>query len=364
MAGGIQQRRLRGIQSPWLALLLTGLILGVFLIVIATSVNPTLREELKSPWSLMMQGTRWTATWGPGTAHENLWTLSTDRQLQEGRETNALFLSCKRLLPAMLLILQIIGMGGGLLVGRALRLRSDLGMLVRILAHVGAPVLVIGVLLGFMMVESRLLGLSTHPAQWGRVIVWVIGLGLYFGITFSLASWIGSRVKDVRRASWILLSLFVGLLLLEGSRELFWPMSASELPQVPELPTEVRRALFRPSGEPRVTEDREELVAEYLATVDNYSTGLAGAVEMRYRIERLWNFVCPQLVLREISFQLLQDDRATITEIIYMSTRPYRVPSLRASLAAVKAEAIWLVVAFVLLSCGALRSQIKRRHRS
>jgi hypothetical protein len=169
-------------------------------------------------------------------------------------------------------------------------------------------------------------------------------LGVYFTTFVLIGSWISRRVDSVGIATWIFLGLFVALFMIQGSRDLVMRFDGSSLVPVPELPTEVRLSLFRPSGEPRVTADREAMVADYLATVDAYSQSVYDVVSHRYILERWWHIVSPHLLLEEISEQLLQTQLASTMQLLAAPEGEGRDPSLLASLTAVGPELVWLLL--------------------
>jgi len=349
------------IHKWWFADLAVLLTLALVLAATAISLNPVLRSELDDP--LPPQGTRWSGILGGGSAHANLWELSTDHQLYRGRRRNALYLVGKRLLFVLLLVLPVIAMAGGLLQGRQLARSHERRRTLIMFRMLGSVLTIVGAMALFVVLECHHLGIAPTSAQRTRVLVWAASMGLYAGVFLALSVWIGSRVRSARTATWILLSITIGLWMLEGSREPVFSLSSSPLPRVPELPTEVRMSLFRPSGEPRVTEDRQEFVEAYLDAVDAYSGALYESVRARYQTERLWHIFSPQLAMREISFQLLQDDFPTLAEIIYAPFRPYRLSRFGGTVSAVWPELVWFLALLGIFALLAVRRLRKTRSR-
>jgi hypothetical protein len=195
------------------------------------------------------------------------------------------------------------------------------------------------------------------PAVWSRLGVWIVIVGVYFALFLFLGRWIRQGTRSTKRSLWICLTLVCAMVTIQGSRPLLMRVDGSILPAVPDLPTEVQLSLFRPSGEPHVTEDRVEVVDEYLTAVDAYSQRVHDIVARRYALERWWHVVSPQLLMDEVAGQLLQTEYADAVDVFFSQDRA--VPSLTTSLGAIWPEVAWLITLCSL--CGAAGLAIRQR---
>ena len=287
--------------------------------------------------------------WRFASTHENVDALNATRQQVLRLETDAMFLVARDVSTALALVLPLLG----LLTGVALPSLSRFRAVTSIALAIGVP-LILGVSLASF---ARQQGWMMSPDVWTRIGVWIVVVGAYFTLFLLLGNGIQRRTQSTKRSMWIVLTAFAAMLLIEGTRPLLMRVDGSDFPAVPDLPTEVRLSLFRPSGEPRVTADRVDIVEEYLTTVDAYSQRVHAIVARRYALERWWHAVSPQLLLREIASQLLQSEYASAIDVVFSADRGS--PSLAASLGAVWPEAAWLLALCGLL--GVVGRRAKRR---
>ena len=282
--------------------------------------------------------------WRFASAHENVDALNATRQQALRLETDAMFLVARDVSTALALVLPLLGLLTGVAIPSLSRFRAATS----IALGIGVPLILIVSLASF----ARQQGWMMSPDAWTRIAVWVAIVDAYFTLFLLLGHWIQRRTQSMKRALWIVLTAFAAVLLIEGTRPLLMRVDGSVFPAVPGVPTEVRLSLFRPSGEPQVPEERVEIVEEYLTAVDAYSQQVHAIVARRYALERWWNAVSPQLLLREIASQLLQSEYANAIDVIYSSDR--RMPSLATSVNAVWPEAAWLLALCGLLVVSSL----------
>ena len=335
-------RQVKHWRSPLVVLLCIGMLVCI-LVPVATIVSSNLQGPLQSASSSEDASILFVGSWEFASAHTNVRYFQLANQRWLGIRENALLLVAQYATPSLIIILPLLGLFSALAL-----VRCGTAHAVSCILLGAAVPLVIG---GFLLLESHTLDFQMSWAQWSRALVWLGLAGLYFWTFLSLGIWIGQRTRSTKTVTWIFLSLFVALFMIQSSRELLMRFDGSHLPPVPELPTEVRLSLFRPSGEPRVTLDREGMVADYLASVDAYSDSAHAVVAHRYGLERWWHIVSPQLLLNEISTQLLQTHYADSVDVIYSpGSRP---PGLASSLAAVWPETAWLILLCGLAELGA-----------
>lgn len=282
--------------------------------------------------------------WQFASAHENVLALNAIRQQVFRVDTDVMLMVARDVSAALALVLPLLGLFAGL----ALPSRSRPRVLALIGLGLGTP---LGVVVTLAWAASNR-GWTMDPAVWSRLAVWIVIVGAYFVLFLLLGRWIQQRTRSVKRSLWICLGLVLAMVLIQGSRPLLMRVDGSVFPAVPDLPTEVRLSLFRPSGEPRVTEDRVEVVDEYLSAVDAYSQRVHEAIERRYALERWWHAVSPQLLMDEIAGQLLQTEYANAIDIVFSEDRA--PPSLVASLGAVWPEIAWLLTWCAVLGMGGL----------
>jgi hypothetical protein len=281
--------------------------------------------------------------WRFASAHENVFALNEARQQRLRLEQDAAFLVAQDVSTALTLALPFLALFAALALplSRRVRLWAFVGL------ALGVSSLVVACLWGIVRQQTW----TMEPGAWSRLLVWIAFLTTYFTLFLLLGTWIRGVTRSTKKAVWICLSLIFAMLLIQGARPLLMRVDGSRLPPVPTLPTEVRLSLFRPSGEPRVTEDRVEMVEDYLASVDAYSEEVHKVVADRYTVERSWHVVSPQLLLRELAGQLLQSEYADIVDVVYSGRRSE--PGLAASLRAVWPEAVWLLVLCALAGTAA-----------
>jgi len=331
---------------PWGSFLVAFLSLGLLVCLLALTanvINANIQSHYQSSRSYQDSDSLLIGSWRFASAHSNVQSLQSHRQLSNDIHKDALLLVARYATPNLGLILPLLALFTGLALVRA---NPALGTLRPIrsyaLAHailsLAVP-LVVGV---FLVIESRILEIPYSWSQWSRLLVWLVVIGTYFASFLFLGSWISQRVQHVKMAAWIFASLFIAMFMIQSTRGFLMRFDGSNLPPVPDLPTEVRLSLFCPSGEPRVTLDREEMVAEYLDSVDAYSESVHAVIRDRYDLERWWHAISPQLLLYELSYQVLQSQLADIVDVVYSPGG--RNPSLAASLAVIWPEAAWLTL--------------------
>jgi len=350
----------RWLQPTLVALLCIGLL--VCLLALAAGVgSPYGRFSLRDSWGYQEPDALLVGSWQFATAHGNASSLLGNRQWQFDVDGNSLLLVAKNAVPPLTLILPLVALFASLALARGRpAVTTTCAPRFCAVTH-GILSLAIPIVVGlFLVVESFNLEISFSWTQWSRALVWLACVGIYFTTFLFLGSWISQRTRRVKTAAWIFLSLFVALFMIQSSRELIMRIDGSALPPVPELQNEVRLSLFRPSGEPRVTPDREEMVADYLESVDAYSESVHAVVASRYRLERWWHVVSPQLLLGEISSQLLQTQLADIVDVIVAPKSEDKDPSLAASLMSAGPEMAWLLLLCGVTGLGAWSRMRKR----
>jgi len=288
-------------------------------------------------------------SWQFASAHENVLALNVTRQQVFRVDTDVMLLVARDVSAALALALPLLGLFAGL----ALPARSRLRVLAPVVLGVGVP---LGVAVSLAWVASTH-GWTMGPAVWSRLGVWIVIVSAYFNLFLLLGRWIQRRTGSTKRSLWVYLTLVCAMATIQGSRPLLMRVDGSIFPAVPDLPTEVKLSLFRPSGEPQVTADRVQIVDEYLAAVDTYSQQVHDVVAQRYALERWWHVVSPQLLMDEIAGQLLQTDYANAVDVVFSEDRA--PPSLATSLGAVWPEIAWLVALCGL--CGAAGLRAERR---
>jgi hypothetical protein len=341
--------------GSWRSLLVVLLCMATLVCVlmqVASTSNPSIREGLQTHAVASGQDMPITGTWTFATAHENVHVLSLHRQARSGIPGHVLFSPAQDATWVLSQVLPFLGLLGALALVHFAPGRLSIHVL-----FCGTVPLTVGL---FLLLESHILGIPMLWSHWARVLVWLGAVGLHFSAFLFLGRWIAGRVRHLKTAVWIALSLVVALFFIQNSRSPFMRFDGSELPPVPNLPTEVRLSLFRPSGVPDVTTDREEAVDAYLASVDAYSEAVHAIAARRYGLERWWHIASPHLLLDEISIQLLQADHAHVVDALYAAKSG--PPSLAASLRAVWPEILWLAVLGFLAawaSCAAARRRVR-----
>ncbi len=335
-------------------------LLAVALFQVARVANPSIRNSIwkaainehKSPWIVLR--------WQFASAHSNLTYLADDFQRRVAAEESVGLLVARSATPTLAFILPLLGLFAGLALQRYTQpssLSSHVHARQR-LFWIGllsaAVLLLIG---GFLVLETHILEASFDWSQWCRLLVWLLVLGVYFSSFTFAGSWISQRVNKDKTIVWIILSLFVALFILQASREPLMRVDGSLLPNIPQLPAEVRMSLFRPSGTPQVIPEREEMIAEYLASVDAYSESIHCLAAHQYNLERWWHVACPPLLLSEISGQLLQTQFNNIVDVVFSEQGSNRRPSLASSLVCVWPEVAWLCL---IMGCVAWAATRKR----
>ena len=348
------------LQPTLVALLCIGLL--VCLLALAAGVgNQHGRFSLRNSWDYQEPDALLVGSWQFATAHSNTSSLLSDRQWQLDVDGNSLLLVTKNAVPPLTLILPLLALFASLALARGRPAVPTTSATRSYAVTHGILSLAVPIVVGlFLVVESFNLEIPFSWTQWSRALVWLGCVGIYFSTFLFLGSWISQHVRHVKTAAWIFLSLFVALFMIQSSRELIMRFDGSYLLPVPDLPQEVRLSLFRPSGEPRVTPDREEMVADYLESVDAYSESVHAVVASRYRLERWWHIVSPQLLLTEISGQLLQTQLANVVDVIAAPKSEDKDPSLAASLMSVGPEMAWLAMLFCIAGLGSWFAARKR----
>ena len=332
-----------------LAMLLCLSLLVCVLVQEARVVNPSMRGYSREMQYYQDQDTLLIGSWQFASAHSNVGALQLNRQrMVDIIHENGLLLVARYATPTLALILPLLALFTGLALVRANPALHVFRSVRSWALCVGLLSLAVPIVVGlFLILESRSLEIPFSWSQWSRLLVWLGFVGTYFATFLVLGTWISHHVRHVRTAVWIFASLLVAMFMIQSGRELIVRFDGSHLPPVPELPVEVRLSLFRPSGEPRVTRDRETMVATYLESVDAYSNSVHAVVEHRYGLERWWHVVSPQLLLYELSYQLLQAQLADIVDVVYALENEGKEPSMMSSLTSVWPEMVWLI-----LLCG------------
>jgi hypothetical protein len=355
-------RHNNGTQTTLVTLLCLSLLV-LLLMQVARGVNPSILGNLREiryyqyyqdPDVLLI------GSWQFASAHSNVQFLQSQRLRLIDIRDNGLLLVARDTTSSLALILPLLALFTALALSRA-KPTQDVSRSVRHwILGMGLLSLTITIIVGlFLVIESRILEIPYSWSQWSRALVWLGIVGTYFATFLFLGRWISQCTRHIRTAAWILLSLFVALFMIQSSRELLMRFDGSHLPPVPDLPVEVRLSLFRPSGEPRVTPDREEMVANYLESVDAYSQSVHAVVAGRYRLERWWHVISPQLLLNEISSQLLQARLPDVVDVIVASRS--KEPSLMASLMSVAPEIAWLAILCCIAGLGTWRITARKR---
>lgn len=283
-------------------------------------------------------------SWRFASAHANVTSLLELARLSADVEEMGLLFAAQDLAPALTLALPLLG----LLAALAFNWTNPRGVDKGYHPARARPQIILCIAIPIMSTlyllwQAHRLELPLEWDQGCRLLVWLACIGIYFTSFLLMGTWISNHVGRFRTATWIFLSLVVALFMIQGSRDLVMRFDGSSLPPVPDLPAEVRLSLFRPSGEPRVTADREALVADYLSSVDAYSQSVYDVVSHRYNLERWWHVVSPHLLLEELSDQLLQTELARTVHLLAAPERDEQEPSLFASMIAVGPELIWLL---------------------
>ncbi len=328
-------------------------VLGLLACVIADlsgHVGSSVRGLRLASSSMTSTDTSHVGRWEFASAHSNVQALVQFQQRYIHFPDDALLVMAQTSMPTWILILPLVGLLAATALVRFGRSRARATVLLS-----GLVPLAIG---SWLVIQAHVLEIPQVWSSWSRVLVWLVVLDLYFVLFLLLGTWINLTLRSLRRAVWVLVGLFVVLFAIQGARPVLMRMDGAALPAVPELPTEVRLSLFRPSGEPRVTPDRVEMVDAYLQSVDAYSEAVHDVVRRRYNLERWWNAASPQLLLSEMAGQLLQNDYANTTDVIYTPSR--RSPSLFASMGAIWPESAWLAAACCLVGWGVQTSSRKR----
>ena len=348
------------LQPTLVILLCIGLL--VCLLALASGVgSPYGRFSLRDSWGYQKPDALLVGCWQFATAHSNTSSLLSDRQWQLDVDGNSLLLVAKNAAPSLTLILPLLALFTSLALARGRPAVTTTCATRSCIVTDSILSLAVPIVVGlFLVVESFNLEIPFSWAQWSRTLCWLGFVGIYFSTFLFLGSWISRPTRHVKTAAWIFLSLFVALFMIQSSRELIMRFDGSYLPPVPDLPQEVRLSLFRPSGEPRVTLDREEMVADYLESVDAYSESIHAVVASQYRLERWWHIVSPQLLLTEISGQLLQSQLADVVDVIVAPKSEDKDPSLVASLMSVGPEMAWLAMLFCIAGLGSWFTACKR----
>ena len=358
------RRLLHGVLVILLCLSLLVLLLMQTARVVNPSILKSMREVQYSQYyqdqSFLLVG-----SWQFASAHKNIQVLQSQRLNLIDIHDNGLLLVAQDTTPSLILILPLLALFTSLALSRAKPTPATSRSIRSWALSMGLLSLAIPLIVGlFLVIESRILEIPTSWSQWSRALVWLGFVGTYFTTFLFLGSWISQRARHVKTAAWIFLSLFVALFMIQSSRELIMRFDGSKLPQVPDLPYEVQLSLFRPSGEPRVIPEREEIVADYLESVDAYSESIHAVVASRYRLERWWHIVSPQLLLSEISSQLLQVQLADVVDVINSPKSEDKDPSLVASLMSMGPEMAWLLLLCGLTGLGAWRITARKREIS
>jgi len=344
---------------PLLVVLLCSALLSGLLVLAAQHANASMRSGF---WDAnnAKQDALLVGSWAFTSAHSNIESLMVDLQ-QLNLDDNALLLVARSVSRSLALILPLLALLAALALSQHVSFpTTSYSTRSRAVAR-GILNLAIPLLMGLaLVIESRILKVPLPVNQWSRVLVWLGFIAAYFAAFSFLGIWISRRTHHIKTAVWISLSLFVALFMIQSSRELIMRFDGSYLPPVPDLPTEVRLSLFRPSGTPSVTPDREEMVAEYLAAVDAYSESVYAVVQHRYNLERWWHVLSPQLSFLEVSGQLLQAELAGTVDVLYSSERGDKVPSLLALMSTIWQETAWLLLLCALAGWASRRPARKR----
>ena len=347
-----------------LVILLCLSLLALLLMQAAREINPSIlrnfgeiqRSQYYQDPNILLVG-----SWQFASAHRNIQFFQSQRLRLIDIHDNGLLLVARDTTPSLVFILPLLALFAALALSQV-KSTPDMSRSIRswVLSR-GLLSLAIPIIVGlFLVIESQILEIPTAWSQWSRVLVWLGFVGTYFTIFLFLGSWISQCTRHVKTVAWVFLSLFVALFMIQSSRELVMRFDGSKLPQVPDLPHEVKLSLFRPSGEPRVTPDREEMVADYLASVDAYSQSVHAVVARRYDLERWWHVASPQLLLTEISSQLLQTQVVDIVDVVFTSKSEDREAGLAISLRSVWPEIAWLVLLCCIAVFGAWMAERKR----
>lgn len=339
-------RYCKRVHAMWVFLLCVGLLVCV-LTQVARVTNPSIRSSLLEVSINQHKSTLIVGRWQFASAHSNVAIVSEYRQRRLAIKECALLLMAQSTSSALGFILPLLAIFAGLALTRSTQGSCEPSLITprHTVLWMGVLCFSIPLVIGvFLVIESHILRIPHVWATWSRILVWMGCVGTYFAGFLFFGSWISRLTQHTKMAAWIFLSLFVAFFVIQGSRELAMRVDGSALPPVPELPAEVRLSLFRPSGEPRVTSDREEMVADYLAAVDSYSESLHALASRQYMLERWWHVVSPQLLLSEISLQVLQSQFADVVDVAFSAGHEDQEASLMASLASVWLELVWLVL--------------------
>lgn len=346
----------------WVFLLCMALV-ACSLVQVARLSNPSIQFSLLNVARNQHKSTLIVDRWQFASAHGNIALLAENRQRTLAINESAVLLIAQSASPALSLILPLLALFTGFALARSTQGSDESS---RTLSHqpalwMGMSCLSVPLIIGvFLVIEAHVLGIPLVWASWSRILVWLGCVGTYFPTFLFFGAWISRRTRHTKTAAWIFLSLFVAFFVIQGSRELVMRIDGSALPPVPELPTEVRLSLFRPSGEPRVIPEREQMVADYLESVDAYSESVHAVVASRYQLERWWHVVSPQLLLSEISSQLLQTQLADIVDVIVAPKSEDKDPSLVSSLMSVGPEIAWLAILCCIAGLGSWFTARKR----
>ncbi|MBU1050695.1 hypothetical protein KKG90_11805 [Candidatus Bipolaricaulota bacterium] len=331
-------------RSQWLyAVLIILACLGLLACLLVQSERVTRTNLQDSQWYGTTDA-EIVGSWQFASAHANIGSLLDLARLSADAEEMDLLFAAQDLAPALALALPIMGLFAALAFASTNPRGADKACRRALaLPHVILSIAIPAMIGLYLLWQSHRLEVPLLWSQAGRILIWLACIGVYFTTFLLIGGWISRRVGSVSKATWISLGLIVTLFMIQGSRDLVMRFDGSSLPPVPELPAEARLSLFRPSGQPHVTPDREAMVADYLSTVDAYSQSVYDLVSHRYSLERWWHVVSPHLLLNEVSDQLLQTQFASTVQLLAAPEGEDREPSLLASLTAVGPELIWLL---------------------
>ena len=196
---------------------------------------------------------------------------------------------------------------------------------------------------------ARGIGISWSPDQLFRAILALVLVGVYLALFLVVGSWISAKARRSSQALWIAAGVFLALFITHIGLEGVLTLSSPDYPEVPKS-SGVHAYFEQLAFRPELAAQPPDHVIQYLDDLAAYSSETASVLRERYQLERWVNALSPTHLFLEIAGQLLQDEFANASDIIYYSEREQTSPSIAKSLQAAAPEMLWLLLLIATLT--------------